>query len=90
MVERRGVMGRWMGFCYRLGIKPTLSEVEADMIPFCVGLILVGGCGWRLLRPCVLISCYNGQIEKRSVNRIRRSWNIPQMTGQTPTGLLGS
>ncbi len=58
MVERSGVVGRWMGFCYRLGIKPTLSEVEADMILFCVGLILVGFYGWGLLRPCLLISLF--------------------------------
>jgi len=56
MVRQTGLAGRWMGLCYRLGLKPTVGEVEADMIVFCVGMILVGLYGWEMLRSCLLVS----------------------------------
>ncbi|MFH0824629.1 MAG: CDP-alcohol phosphatidyltransferase family protein [Pseudomonadota bacterium] len=56
MVGQGGLMSRWMALCYRFGLKPSLSEVEADMAVFCVGMILTGLCGPQWLRPCLLIS----------------------------------
>ena len=58
VVSHGGLVGKWIHFCYRRGIKPTLTEVEADLVLFSIGPILVGFIGWSALLPCLVASLF--------------------------------
>jgi phosphatidylglycerophosphate synthase len=47
--EETGLLGRWMRFADRIGIRPTIGDIEADMAAYCLGLIFCGIYGWQTL-----------------------------------------
>ena len=55
-IKQDGLLGKWMDFCDRVGIRPTASDVEADMCVFFVGMILLWLYGWQALIPCLIIA----------------------------------
>ncbi|MFH1115724.1 MAG: CDP-alcohol phosphatidyltransferase family protein [Pseudomonadota bacterium] len=55
-IKSGGYLGRWMAYTDRVGIRPTIGDIEADMAAFCVGLIVTSLMGWEWIRAFLIVS----------------------------------